>query len=603
MYLVGSIIILVFVLAAFIVSRVLTTKGNKAFANGPKDRKSYNAFLGGTASIALIVVGGILIVSQFVSLILNEVLHTSGSISQMIYLITEHNISFTSALANGLLDGLIEIISNISMLASLIIIGVMLLVAGKTGKKPFIIVAVVFLALYLLDRASGLMRDFISGYKYFSHTALAADDFFGIYQGFGMALSLIGAGLGLAAAITTALSIKGVVKTGVVKLKGFTIAFAIVTIVGIPVLSSLVYTMLSIFDLIYNETPFFMAPPSSIENLLMTLAYEFAIVFPIIALFRAGNAISDEALKAEAEETKKETAPTKPAATSTETVKASAPVVVKPVEEVKTSASAPKASSSQSSSEPVWREKKDASGKPVDASGKVIEQFATNRGIVKFFFLSLITFSIYGLVIMCKVTGELRKVREGHGKDKPLPFFAMLVLTPLTLGIVTLVWNHKMAKRLQEECEYRGIASPIKPWQFWVFAILLSELLFFPFYYQAKLFIASNQINAHHNKYGDKKVRVVVKTAAPKPVEAKPVETVKPVEKVAPTPAAVVDAKPVEETKPTVSEPASTTEAPKPETSKVDPMEKLKKAKAMLDAGLITQEEYDEVKAKALADL
>ena len=112
MTIVTSIIILIFTLAAMIVSLVLTTKGNKAFANGPKDRKSYNAFLGGTASIALIVVGGILIVSQFVSLILNEVLHTSGSISQMIYLVTEHNISFTSALANGLLDGLIEIISN-----------------------------------------------------------------------------------------------------------------------------------------------------------------------------------------------------------------------------------------------------------------------------------------------------------------------------------------------------------------------------------------------------------------------------------------------------------------------------------------------------------
>ena len=63
---------LILILAAFIVSTVLTGKGKKVFQNGPKDKASYRTLLGSTVSIALIVAVGILIFTQIISLIINE---------------------------------------------------------------------------------------------------------------------------------------------------------------------------------------------------------------------------------------------------------------------------------------------------------------------------------------------------------------------------------------------------------------------------------------------------------------------------------------------------------------------------------------------------
>ena len=73
----------------------------------------------------------------------------------------------------------------------------------------------------------------------------------------------------------------------------------------------------------------------------------------------------------------------------------------------------------------------------------------TNRGLAKFYFLSLITFGIYGLVVLCNVSIDINTIasrRDGkHTMNYLLLYF---IFSWLTLGIAPLVWFHRISNRI-----------------------------------------------------------------------------------------------------------------------------------------------------------
>lgn len=152
-----------------------------------------------------------------------------------------------------------------------------------------------------------------------------------------------------------------------------------------------------------------------------------------------------------------------------------------------------------------WIERKNSEGKTLDLNNNIVEIHKhEKRGLVKIVLLSIITFGIYGLIHVCGIVKDLNKCRQGHGETKKsMNPIGVVFLSVITLGIVPIVWGHRLTKRMSDELEYRDISYSLKEWHYWVYEILLCETVVCPIIYLHKLIKASNLINNHHNTYGD----------------------------------------------------------------------------------------------------
>ena len=125
----------------------------------------------------------------------------------------------------------------------------------------------------------------------------------------------------------------------------------------------------------------------------------------------------------------------------------------------------------------------------------------TNRGLAKFFFLSLITFGIYGLVVYCHISEEINTVATPHDGRKTMHYlWIFFLLTPLTFGIASLVWFHRLSNRIGNELKYRESDYSFSAGSFWGWDILGALIIIGPFVYIHKLMKAMNIINDAFNK-------------------------------------------------------------------------------------------------------
>ena len=73
----------------------------------------------------------------------------------------------------------------------------------------------------------------------------------------------------------------------------------------------------------------------------------------------------------------------------------------------------------------------------------------TNRGLAKFFFLSLITFGIYGIVVLFNVSKDINTIAsQRDGKHTMNYLLIYFIFSWLTLGIAPLVWFHRISNRI-----------------------------------------------------------------------------------------------------------------------------------------------------------
>ena len=131
-------------------------------------------------------------------------------------------------------------------------------------------------------------------------------------------------------------------------------------------------------------------------------------------------------------------------------------------------------------------------------------QLRTNRGLAKFFFLSLITLGIYAIVVMSHISTEINEIASKHDHRRTMHFCLLVFLiNGLTLGIASLIWNHNLSDRIGNELRYRNIQYSFGAGTWWGWGIFGIMLLFIgPFIYIYKLMNAMNLLCADYNERG-----------------------------------------------------------------------------------------------------
>lgn len=132
-----------------------------------------------------------------------------------------------------------------------------------------------------------------------------------------------------------------------------------------------------------------------------------------------------------------------------------------------------------------------------------VGQLKTNKGLLKTILLSLITFGIYSLVVMSSVSNDINIVASRYDGKKTMHFCLLaFIVAPITLGIASIVWHHKISNRIGAELTRRGIAYSFSASDYWLWNVLGSLIIVGPFIYFHKMFKDVNEMNAHYNING-----------------------------------------------------------------------------------------------------
>lgn len=132
-----------------------------------------------------------------------------------------------------------------------------------------------------------------------------------------------------------------------------------------------------------------------------------------------------------------------------------------------------------------------------------VGQLKTNRGLLKFILLSLITFGIYPLVIMSSVSTDINIIASRYDGRKTMHYCLLaFIVSPITLGIGGLVWSHKISNRIGNEIARRGMTYDFSATTFWLWGILGSFIIVGPFVYLHKMFKAMNLLSQNYNING-----------------------------------------------------------------------------------------------------
>jgi hypothetical protein len=130
-------------------------------------------------------------------------------------------------------------------------------------------------------------------------------------------------------------------------------------------------------------------------------------------------------------------------------------------------------------------------------------QLRTNRGLLKFILLSIITLGIYGLVVMSHISTDINVIATRYDGRKTMHYcLVFFIFSWLTLGIVPLIWSHRLCDRIGTELARRGIDYKFGAGTFWGWGFFGCLILVGPFIYGHKLFKSMNLLCADYNVRG-----------------------------------------------------------------------------------------------------
>ena len=142
-------------------------------------------------------------------------------------------------------------------------------------------------------------------------------------------------------------------------------------------------------------------------------------------------------------------------------------------------------------------------GCAVQNSAAPVGKLKTNKGLIKYILLSIITFGIYGLVVMSSLSNDINIVASRYDGKKTMHYCLLyFIVAPITLGIAGIVWFHKISNRMGKELKRRNIAYDFSCADFWLWNVVGSIIVIGPFIYFHKLFKAANLICADYNVKG-----------------------------------------------------------------------------------------------------
>ena len=132
-----------------------------------------------------------------------------------------------------------------------------------------------------------------------------------------------------------------------------------------------------------------------------------------------------------------------------------------------------------------------------------VGKLKTNRGLLKFILLSMITFGIYGIVVMSAVSSDINTIASRYDGKNTMHFcLVAFIFSWLTLGIYPIVWYHKISNRIGGELARRGIAFSFSASSFWLWNVLGSLIIVGPFIYTHKLLKSMNLLAENYNING-----------------------------------------------------------------------------------------------------
>ena len=139
----------------------------------------------------------------------------------------------------------------------------------------------------------------------------------------------------------------------------------------------------------------------------------------------------------------------------------------------------------------------------METTQKPVNQLRTNRGLLKDILLSLVTFGIYGLVVMCHISSEINEVASRYDGKKTMHYALLIFLiAPITLGIAAIVWQHKISNRIGDELKRRNQNYEFSAKTYWLWGVLGALIIVGPFIYTHKFLKSMNLINADYNING-----------------------------------------------------------------------------------------------------
>lgn len=132
-----------------------------------------------------------------------------------------------------------------------------------------------------------------------------------------------------------------------------------------------------------------------------------------------------------------------------------------------------------------------------------VRQLKTNKGLVKYILLSLITFGIYPLVIMSSISSDINLIASRYDGKKTMHYCLLVfVFSWLTFGIAPIVWIHRLSNRIGNELSRRGIDYKFGAGTYWGWGVLGSFIFVGPFIYYHKLFKSMNLLCENYNING-----------------------------------------------------------------------------------------------------
>lgn len=127
----------------------------------------------------------------------------------------------------------------------------------------------------------------------------------------------------------------------------------------------------------------------------------------------------------------------------------------------------------------------------------------TNRGLLKFILLNIITLGIYSLVIFSGISSDINVIASRYDGKKTMHFCLLFFLVgPITLGIADIVWFHRISNRIGNELKRRQIAYSFSASDYWLWNVLSAAIVIGPFVYLNKLFKAMNMLSENYNING-----------------------------------------------------------------------------------------------------
>lgn len=127
----------------------------------------------------------------------------------------------------------------------------------------------------------------------------------------------------------------------------------------------------------------------------------------------------------------------------------------------------------------------------------------TNRSLLKFVLLNIVTFGIYGIVILSNISNEINTIAQRYDNKHTMHYcLIFFLLSWITFGIASIVWFHRLSERIGDEQIRRGLEHKMSAGTFWGWYVLGSFIIVGPFIYMHKLLHSMNDLCTDYNMKG-----------------------------------------------------------------------------------------------------